>query len=576
MTSGLSRRRFIEIAGRAGTALLAMPGLAWAQERALAIHEATHNTLLGAVGVRLRQLFGGRPQPYKCYPGAERTRLPEAESGPARSLVSALDARRSERPMERPMAGPGQAEPKDEPRVGTDLETNPTEGSITLARLTRVLEAANGVTGRGPGGIRLRAAPSAGALYAGELYVVAESVEGLATGLYYYSPLSRELVLLREGSHRSTVAAALEAPARTAGVAAVVLVTSVFPRYRWRYANRGYRYGLIDVGHVSENLRLATTSAGMAVSSQRRFHDDRLNTLLDIDGLDEAACAVHLLGGPEGSASKAPRTRDLVEATAAGLGLPPAADDPPDHYHARTKLVPAAAAVAGSAEPGRREGESGAKDASESERDDGGSPGERERESVEGGSVMTLAPREDPGAAVEQLIRHRRSARRFAPDPIARADLAFVLDAALGREEGKEAHLELLVFIHRGVDLESGLHRVRRGATGAPELVREQAGDLSDRLVEACLGQEKAGAAAAAIAMVGAIESAAETGGDRSYRDLCLGAGAVGQRIYLAAESVGIAARNLSAFVDERLNALSGLDGRRKAVLHLTMLGPGD
>ena len=51
-------------------------------------------------------------------------------------------------------------------------------------------------------------------------------------------------------------------------------------------------------------------------------------------------------------------------------------------------------------------------------------------------------------------------------------------------------------------------------------------------------------------------------------------AGAIGQRIYLAAEPTGLAARNLAAFRDDELNALLGLDGRREAVLHLTMLGP--
>ena len=52
-------------------------------------------------------------------------------------------------------------------------------------------------------------------------------------------------------------------------------------------------------------------------------------------------------------------------------------------------------------------------------------------------------------------------------------------------------------------------------------------------------------------------------------------AGAVGQRIYLAAEAAGVAARNLAAFIDERFNELLGLPGGWYA-LHLTMLGNGD
>ena len=47
------------------------------------------------------------------------------------------------------------------------------------------------------------------------------------------------------------------------------------------------------------------------------------------------------------------------------------------------------------------------------------------------------------------------------------------------------------------------------------------------------------------------------------------------QRVYLGAEALGLAARNLAAFVDDELNALLGLDGAEAAVIHLTMLGRG-
>ncbi len=50
----------------------------------------------------------------------------------------------------------------------------------------------------------------------------------------------------------------------------------------------------------------------------------------------------------------------------------------------------------------------------------------------------------------------------------------------------------------------------------------------------------------------------------------------IGQRVYLAAESAGLSARNLAAFLDDDLNRLLGLDGVHAAAIHLTMLGPGD
>jgi hypothetical protein len=86
--------------------------------------------------------------------------------------------------------------------------------------------------------------------------------------------------------------------------------------------------------------------------------------------------------------------------------------------------------------------------------------------------------------------------------------------------------------------------------------------------------QERAGSAAAGFAMLADLGAAAARG-DRSYRDLLVEAGAIGQRIYLAAEAAGLAARNLAAFFDDELNELLRADGRAQVVMHLTMAGPG-
>ena len=94
-------------------------------------------------------------------------------------------------------------------------------------------------------------------------------------------------------------------------------------------------------------------------------------------------------------------------------------------------------------------------------------------------------------------------------------------------------------------------------------------------MVRACLRQTKAGTAALGVLMVAKLADSALRAGDRSYRDLLLEAGALGQRIYLAAEAAGLTARNLAAFLDADLNALAGLDGTREAVVHLTMVGRG-
>ncbi len=72
--------------------------------------------------------------------------------------------------------------------------------------------------------------------------------------------------------------------------------------------------------------------------------------------------------------------------------------------------------------------------------------------------------------------------------------------------------------------------------------------------------------------MVADLARAAAEGG-RRYRDLLIDAGAMGQRIYLAAEAVGLAARNLAAYLDDELDRVLGLDPERERVIHLTLRG---
>jgi SagB-type dehydrogenase family enzyme len=141
-------------------------------------------------------------------------------------------------------------------------------------------------------------------------------------------------------------------------------------------------------------------------------------------------------------------------------------------------------------------------------------------------------------------------------------------DAAQERTPG----LEVLVVAHRVTGLPPGIFRFERGRG----LRRLRDADVSTALAEICLGQDKASSAAVGVAVVAPIEPAAASLGARSYRDLLIGSGAIAQRIYLAAEAIGLAARNLAAFVDDELDALLELDGARRAAVHLTMLGPGD
>ncbi|RIL06286.1 MAG: hypothetical protein DCC71_07415, partial [Proteobacteria bacterium] len=271
------RRGFLR--GLVGLALAAIPRRARAarSERLTArwLHERTRNTRLGALGARLAVADGGEPR--KPYPGLPRIALARAPWRETPALGALL-------------RGASGARAPDFPELG------------------RILHLANGVTGVSPNGTKLRAAPSAGALYAAEIYVAASAVEGLAAGLYSYDVLGDTLVRLAEGAPGAARLAALACGAGPIEDAtAHVFVANVFRRYTGRYANRGYRYALIDTGHVAENLELAALAAGVGVRRIPLFEDDAVHRWLDLDGEEEAVCAVAAIGPPRAAGSAPPR-----------------------------------------------------------------------------------------------------------------------------------------------------------------------------------------------------------------------------------------------------------------------------
>ena len=65
------------------------------------------------------------------------------------------------------------------------------------------------------------------------------------------------------------------------------------------------------------------------------------------------------------------------------------------------------------------------------------------------------------------------------------------------------------------------------------------------------LGQDLAGNACVAFSMIGDLERAVRAHGDRGYRYVHFEAGAIGHRLYLAAEALGLGATGIGAFFDE-------------------------
>jgi SagB-type dehydrogenase family enzyme len=172
--------------------------------------------------------------------------------------------------------------------------------TLDLPTLAKLLRQTYGLTGSAPapGGARfeLRTAPSAGALYPAEVYLGVRRVEGLDPGIYHYEVPSSSLALLRTGDPTAGLyeICCWQAYAREAAV--VFLISGVLERPRRKYGERGYRYMLLDTGHLAQNLCLSATALGLAATTTCGFFDDPANDLLGLDGLEEVVLYVAFVG----------------------------------------------------------------------------------------------------------------------------------------------------------------------------------------------------------------------------------------------------------------------------------------
>ena len=73
----------------------------------------------------------------------------------------------------------------------------------------------------------------------------------------------------------------------------------IFGRTRFKYGLRGYRFALLEAGHVAQNLLLAATALGLAAVPLGAFFDRRADVFLRLDGVNESTLYTIAVGsGP--------------------------------------------------------------------------------------------------------------------------------------------------------------------------------------------------------------------------------------------------------------------------------------
>jgi SagB-type dehydrogenase family enzyme len=169
------------------------------------------------------------------------------------------------------------------------------EDSLSIEELSQILFAAQGITGR-RGGHGLRAAPSAGGTYPLEVYAFVSRIEGLAPGIYHYSPEGHTIDLVKAGPYGKSLAGVCLGQSMPEEAALSVVLAAVPERTVSRYGERGIRYVHMEAGHVSQNICLECASLGLGAVPIGAFDDGQLDRLIGIDGEEEISLYVNSIG----------------------------------------------------------------------------------------------------------------------------------------------------------------------------------------------------------------------------------------------------------------------------------------
>jgi SagB-type dehydrogenase family enzyme len=164
---------------------------------------------------------------------------------------------------------------------------------LTVAEISQLLWAAYGITypvDGGPAFLRggLRTAPSAGARYPLELYLVARNVHGVPAGVYWYRSETHQLIaVVDEDRWKELSDAGFQQPHFGTAAAAIVF-SAVFERNTEVYGKRGReRYVCMDLGHSAENLYLQAQALKIGTCAIGAFGDLALRKAVNMSRAEE-------------------------------------------------------------------------------------------------------------------------------------------------------------------------------------------------------------------------------------------------------------------------------------------------
>lgn len=154
--------------------------------------------------------------------------------------------------------------------------------SISASQLSQLLWAAQGITDTA---WKLRSAPSAGATFPLEIYMVCggKSAEGIEEGIYHYRIDNHSLLQYYDKDVRLALARASFNQDFIHHAPISIVICALYNRTTTRYGARGERYVLIEVGHAGQNIYLQATALGLATVAVCAFDDEQVRDAMRLD-----------------------------------------------------------------------------------------------------------------------------------------------------------------------------------------------------------------------------------------------------------------------------------------------------
>ena len=383
----------------------------------------------------------------------------------------------------------------------------------------------------------LRVNPSSGNLHPTEFHFLTRGLKEWPDGLYHYRP----------SAHMAEQRALGGLEIKLAGSSApiVFVLTSIAWREAWKYRDRAYRYCLHDMGHAWQALALAARAIGCDSFAVGHFPDDEVAQICRLHEDEWPMLIVELRG--RSIPVREPNGCETVwyGGHANQLSKERTAYTRIDEIHGATKFRKHSCRGISPAEPAP----------------------------IGSGEIKLPTPASSRRPFGE-VARMRRSALDFlgGMQSMSLTQLSAIL-AATTRPffaDFAGAHfIQLYLYAHRVDGLQPGVYRFWPEPA---ELEQIKSGDQRVAAAGLSLGQELAGNGCVALSMIGDLERAARAHGDRGYRYVHFEAGAIGHRLYLSAEALGLGATGIGAFYDEQVHRYLNLAPEQgQAVYHFAI-----